>query len=128
MKINEVIQKEAYETGEPNRKLAGIGRVLMDRAAKVKDDALSNMMAKVGDALTHYGTSFGPKSPEDIIKQTGVQKDMLMKLLKFGQAELAKKGDVKTGGDDSAQPDEPEDMGGPSDAEIDRDARDFARG
>jgi hypothetical protein len=131
MKINEVIAREAnYETGEGNRKLAAIGRVLMDKAATTKDDALSNVLAKVGNELTAYDTTFGSRSVEELLKKTGVSKEMLMKLMKFGEAELKKGGDKPKG---DAMPDEPDDdpdddMGGASDDEIARQADQMARG
>ena len=131
MKINEVIAREAnYETGDGNRKLAAIGRVLMDRAATTKDDALSNVMAKVGNELTSYNTIFGSRSIEELLKKTGVQKEMLMKLMKYGQAELAKGGDVALPDKDAPadDADDADDMGGPSDADIARDADRAARG
>jgi hypothetical protein len=129
MKINEVIAREAnYETGEGNRKLAAIGRVLMDRAATTKDDALSNLMAKVGNELTSYDTTFGARSLPELLKKAGVSKEMLMKLMKYGEAELKKAGDVKKGSD--VPDDEPEDDmdKGPNDDDIGRDADEFARG
>jgi len=128
MKINEVISREGYETGEPNRKLAAIGRVLMDKAATTKDDNLSNIMAKVGNELTAYNTSFGPRSVEELLQRTSINKELLMKLMKFGEAELKKSGDVRKGAD---VPDEPEDDDmdkGPDDDDIGRDADEFARG
>ena len=129
MKINEVIAREAdYETGEGNRKLAAIGRVLMDRAATTKDDALSNVLAKVGNELTSYNTTFGARSVEELLKKTGVNKEMLMKLMKYGEAELKKGGDVKKGADTPDIDDEPDDMGGPSDDEIARQADRRAKG
>jgi hypothetical protein len=129
MKINEVIAREAnYETGEGNRKLAAIGRVLMDKAATTKDDALSNVLAKVGNELTAYDTTFGSRSVEELLKKTGVSKEMLMKLMKFGEAELKKGGDVKKGADTPDADDEPDDMGGASDDEIARQADQMARG
>ena len=130
MKINEVIAREAdYETGEGNRKLAAIGRVLMDRAATTKDDALSNLMAKVGNELTSYQTTFGARSLPELLKKTGVNQEMLMKLMKFGEAELKKTGDVKKGAD-APDIDEPEDDmdKGPSDDEIARQADRRAKG
>ena len=130
MKINEVIAREAdYETGEGNRKLSAIGRVLMDKAATTKDDALSNLMAKVGNELTSYNTTFGARSVEELLKKAGINKDMLMKLMKFGEAELAKSGDVKKGADvPDEEPEADNDMDGPSDDEIARQADRMAKG
>lgn len=127
MKINEVVAREAgYETGEQNRKLAAIGRVLMDKAATTKDDELSNLMAKVGNELTSYNTTFGARSLPELLKKTGVSKDMLMKLMKFGEAALKKTGDVAKGADVADEPEDDMD-GGPSDDEIARQADRMAR-
>ena len=62
MKINEVTTREAdYENSEQARKLAGLGRTLMDISAKMPmkgatDDeiAKSNKMSALGDALTRW--------------------------------------------------------------------------
>lgn len=128
MKINDIVIKETQETGEGNRKLAAIGRVLMDRAVKVKDDALSNKMAAVGDALTRYNTTFGARSPQELMKKADVSAEMLKKFLAFGEAELKKSGEVAKGAD---VPDEPEDDdmdAAPDDAEMARQAAQFAKG
>lgn len=129
MKINEVIVREAdYETGEGNRKLAAIGRILMDRAATTKDDNLSNIMAKVGNELTSYNTTFGSRSLEELLRKTGVSKELLMKMMKYGEMELKKSGDAAKGAD---VPDEPEDDDmdkGPDDDEIARQADMMAKG
>lgn len=106
MKIKEITVKEGAETPSAYRKLASIGRVLMDKAVTTKDDELSNTMAKVGDALTRYGTAFGPRSPEELMKKTGVNAALLKKLLAYGEAEFKKSGEVAKGDD---VPDEPED-------------------
>jgi hypothetical protein len=119
MKINDIIIKEAHETGEGNRKLAAIGRVLMDKAVTQKDDGLSNVMATLGDNLTRYNTTFGPRSPAELMKKSNItSKELMMKLLKFGEAELAKVAD------------EPEDdeKYSASDDEIDAKARAMAKG
>ena len=115
MKIREIVTEAGMETGEGNRKLAAIGRVLMDRAVTTKDDALSNLMS-----------TFGPRSPQELMQKSGVSKEMMMKLLKFGEAELKKSGDVAKGAD---VPDEPEDdeKYSASDDEIDAKARAMAR-
>lgn len=126
MKIREIVTEAGMETGEGNRKLAAIGRVLMDRAVTTKDDALSNLMSTFGDLLTRYNTTFGPRSPQELMQKSGVSKEMMMKLLKFGEAELKKSGDVAKGAD---VPDEPEDdeKYSASDDEIDAKARAMAR-
>jgi hypothetical protein len=129
MKINEVIVKEGnYENSEVSRKLSGIGRVLMDRAVTTKDDALSNIMSKVGDALTRYNTPFGPRSVGDLLKDTGISKEMLQKLMKYGEQELKKSGDVAKGADVSDEPEDDDDDRDDDDATMAAKADAAARG
>ena len=80
-----VLQEAAYETSDAMRKLANYGRILMDQAVSTKDDELSNTMSKVGDALTRYGTAFGPRSLEDLIKKTGTSVNVIKKLLAYAE-------------------------------------------
>ena len=126
MKMNEIVI-ESQETGDSNKKLASIGRVLMDRAITTKDDALSNLMAKFGDALTHYGTTFGPRTPQELMKKTGISEEMLRKLLAYGEAELKKSGDVAKGADVADEPEDSDEFDGPSDDAIDAKAKSMAR-
>lgn len=126
MKINEVTAQEAnYETGDGSRKLAAIGRVIMDKAVTTKDDELSNTMAKVGDELTRYNTAYGARSVEELLKKTGASKELLMKLMKFGEATLQKSGDPAKGADVADEPAD-DDSYGPSDADIDAKAKRMA--
>jgi|TARA_R110000803_G_scaffold150160_1_gene215558 hypothetical protein len=126
MKMNDIVN-ESQETDNAARKLAAIGRVLMDRAVTTKDDALSNTMAKFGDALTHYGTTWGPRNPQELMKKTGVSAEVLKKLLAYGESELKKGGDVAKGG--AAVDDEPEDdFDSPSDDDIDAKAVAMSQG
>lgn len=67
------VPESVNEENEAQRKLAQIGRKMMDMAASEKDDEFSNNLAKLGDALTRYGTPFGPRSVEDLIKTTGLE-------------------------------------------------------
>jgi hypothetical protein len=128
MKINDIIIKEAHETGDGNRKLAAIGRVLMDKAVTQKDDGLSNVMATLGDNLTRYNTTFGPRSPAELMKKSNItSKELMMKLLKFGEAELAKGGDVAKGSDVADEPEDDEKYSA-SDDEIDAKAQAMAKG
>ena len=129
MKIKDIITEAGMETNPKYKQLAAIGRVLMDRAVTTKDDALSNLMASFGDSLTRYGTTFGPRTPEELMKKTGVSKDMMLKLMKFGEAELKKGGDVAKGKDVADEPEDADDMDkGPSDDEIAQQAAQFAKG
>ena len=129
MKIKDIITEAGMETGSNDRKLAAIGRVLMDRAVTTKDDALSNMMAQFGELLTRYNTTFGPRSPQELMKKSGVSKELMLKLMKYGEAELKKGGDVAKGKDVADEPEDADDMDkGPSDDEIAQQAAQFAKG
>jgi hypothetical protein len=85
MKMNDVINEVADNFGlsPEQRKLANLGRVLMTAATTTKDDELSNVMAKVGDQLTNYGALFGPTTPEELVKKSGVSIQVIKKLLSY---------------------------------------------
>lgn len=114
MKINEVIAREGdYETSDQNKMLAELGRTLMDMSAKMKmtDDAAiktSNDMARLGDELTAFGTSFGAKTPKELSQKVGLDMPTINQMLKMAQAELKKAGPVR-GGEDVPD-DEPEEF------------------
>lgn len=99
-----------YEATPVQRKLAGYGRILMDQAVTTKDDELSNVMAKVGDALTRYGTAFGPRSLEELVKKTKTSPNVIKKLLayaeKISNTKTALKKDHGDGGLDDEGDDE----------------------
>jgi hypothetical protein len=136
MKVNEVIKREAspnYGDDPKLRQFASMGRTLMDLSAKMKitkdtpDSEIdkSNKMAAFGDALTRFGTSWGPKNATELCQQarcTGEEAKEFIALAK-------KAGPVKVKGNDVEPEDEPEDdMGGPDDDEIARQADMVARG
>ena len=58
----------------------------MDLATTTKDDALSNTMAKVGNELTNFGATFGPKNVADLVKRTGASQTIIGKLLQHAEA------------------------------------------
>lgn len=99
-----------YESSPIEKKLARYGRILMDQAATTKDDELSNTMAKVGDALTRYNTTFGAKSLDELVKQTKTSPNIIKKLLayaeKIGQTKAALAKDNSAGGLDDEGDDE----------------------
>jgi len=98
MKINEVITESSKPRKlKENAEVAEIGRAIMDMAIKQKDDDLSNQMSSVGDALTRFGTTVGPKSIKDLVKQTGVDQSMIQKMMAAGQKYLEKHGPVRSG-------------------------------
>ena len=65
--------------------LARMGRILMDKAVTVKDDALSSVLSRVGDELTRYGEVGGARSIEELEKKVRIPKEKIMKLMKWAQ-------------------------------------------
>ena len=114
MKINEVTEAGVdYETNPAHKKIAAIGRALMTHSEtasmKGKTDSeidMFNKMSSLGNALTRFGTAFGPKSVKDIVKDTGLQPAIIQKLMAFGE-KLAAKGVAPKVAD--VEPEEPED-------------------
>lgn len=113
MRVKEVTEAmgPGYAGNPAHAKIADLGRTLMDISAKmpmgkgVSDEevAKSNRMSSFGDALTRFGTNFGPKSLEDVIKVSRVSPAEAKEFLELAQ----KTGPVQVKGNDV--PDEPED-------------------
>jgi hypothetical protein len=76
---------ESIYTAPGGSELARIGRILMDKAITMKDDALSNVVSRVGDELTRYGEAGGARDFNDLVKKTRVSKEQLLKLMKWAQ-------------------------------------------
>ena len=57
----------------------------MDKSVTVKDDALSNVMGRLGDELTRYGEAGGASSFDELIKRVRLNKDQVMKMMKWAQ-------------------------------------------
>lgn len=94
--ITKDVLDEAMEATPVQKKLAAYGRILMDQATTTKDDELSNVMAKVGDALTRFGTTFGPRSLEELVKKTGTTPNVIKKLLAFAERIFQTHGDLQS--------------------------------
>jgi hypothetical protein len=62
--------------------MAAIGRKLQKMAPKEKNDMISNAMAKLGDHLETFGTTFGPRNMKDLEKKTGLTANAIQMLLK----------------------------------------------
>jgi hypothetical protein len=133
MKINEVIAREGdYENTEQSRKLAALGRKLMDMSATMpmkgaSDDeiAKSNKMSALGDALTRWGTTFGPKNIKELVKASGLEPNEIQELLAMAQ----KAPEPKLKGAEPEPEAEPEDdFDAPDDDAIARQADRRARG
>ena len=110
MKMNEVLKEANFEMTPQQRKLAELGRVLMDQAASTKDDALSVVMSRVGSTLTDFGTLFGPKNLAEVVKKSSASPEVIKKLLAYAeqiqqQQENLVKDHEQGGLDDSDQDD-----------------------
>lgn len=133
MKINEVTEGPRSSIYDPNaEKLAGVRRLgqqitnSLEPKSGVKwpDDEVWNKASMLGTMLSELPDG-GAKTPGEALKKAGVSKDELDDIM--AKAKEARQ--VSLPDPDPAPEDEPEDdMGGQSDDEIDRDARDFARG
>ena len=76
---------ESIYTNPAGGELARMGRILMDKSVTVKDDALSNVLGRLGDELTRYGEAGGANSIDELSKKVRLNKDQIMKLLKWAQ-------------------------------------------
>ena len=115
------IINESMEMTPQQRELAKLGGILMDRAPSEKDDALSNMMATVGRELTAWGTPFGPRTLNDLVKKTGATEEVIKKLVEYAQKLATTHGDLrqdhKDGGLDDTN-DTDDDFNEPDDDEM----------
>jgi hypothetical protein len=62
--------------------LVRVGQKMLELAPKEKNDMISNAYSRLGDALTRYGTPFGPKNVADLEKKTGMNQRIIMSLIK----------------------------------------------
>jgi hypothetical protein len=121
MKMNEILNEAGYEMTPQQRRIANLGRILMDQSATTKDDGLSNMMAAVGNELTMFGATFGPRNMNDLVRKTGATEEVIKKLLAYAEkiestkTNLAK--DHDDGGLDDTN-DTDDDFAEPDDAEM----------
>ena len=133
MKMNDILNEvnDNFGLSPEQRKLANMGRTLMNAAATTKDDALSNVMSKVGNELTNFGALFGATNLVELVKKTGVSAEVIKKLMayadKIGDVHTDLKKDHADSGLDDKDNDD-DDFNEPSDADIDRDAVAFAKG
>ena len=90
MKLGKVKHKgktmdESIYTNPAGGELSRIGRILMDKSITVKDDALSNVLGRVGDELTRYGEPGGAQTIDELCKKARCNKESLMKMMKWAQ-------------------------------------------
>lgn len=85
MKLRDIISEDNFGMTPQQRMMGNIGRILMAQAEQVKDDALANTMAKVGNEMTNMGALFGPNSLKDLEKKTDVPVAVIQKLIQYGK-------------------------------------------
>src|SRR6056300_472902 len=99
---------ESIYTNPAGGELSRIGRILMDKSVTVKDDALSNVLGRVGDELTRYGEAGGAASIDELCKRARCDKNQLMKLMKWAQQQ--KDTSLQKVKDPDPKPDEEDDL------------------
>ena len=80
-KLWNILKNESVELDESNQ-MSAIGRKLQQLAPKEKNDTISNAMAKLGDHLESYGTTFGPRNMKELEKKTGMKAEVIQMLIK----------------------------------------------
>ena len=101
MKISDILKEgDNFDMSPQQRKLANLGRVLMDQATTTKDDTLANVMAKVGNELTNFGATFGPKNLDDLVKKTDTPAPVVKKLIAYADKIMTAQTNLKKDQDD----------------------------
>lgn len=132
MKMQDILNEvnDNFGITPEQRKLANLGRTLMNQAAVTKDDNLSNVMAKVGNELTNYGALFGPKSIKELVDKSGVSIEVIKKLLAYADKIHSSQSSLNKDNDDSGLDDtdtDDNDFREPSDDDIAAQADQAAR-
>ena len=101
------MDESIYSNEKQGAELSRIGRILMDKAITTKDDALSNVMSRVGDELTRYGAPGGATSMQELEKKTKLPQEKILKLMKWAQSQkddsLSKVKDPSPSNDDDTE-------------------------
>ena len=142
MKINEVTEatvdrRPGYATQDnpTTTKYAAIGNLLQDhtKTMNMKDEnqiKLSNVIGAVGEQLINLNTNAGAKSLDEIAKRCRCSTKMVKQIIAFGQKLYDEKGDIRQGDPEAGSDydDGSDEFAEPSDDDIDRDARMYAKG
>lgn len=107
--LDKEVQETSMEMTSQQRKLANYGRILMDQAATTKDNGLSNVMSKVGNELTNFGSTFGPRNLDELVKKTGTTPNIIKKLLAYADKISATHDELKVDNRDGGLDDEGDD-------------------
>ena len=81
--------------------LGELGRILMDKAVKEKNDTLSNLMARAGNMFTRYGTDGEPSTLSELAAKLNIDEDAVLKLAEFAQAVYNDEGPVEVPSDEN---------------------------
>jgi len=100
-------ERSAY-TNPAGGELARMGRILMDKSVTVKDDALSNVLGRLGDELTRYGEAGGASSIDELSKKVRLSKEQILKMMKWAQQQ--KDTSLQKVKDPDPKPDEEDDL------------------
>ena len=100
-------ERSAY-TNPAGGELARMGRILMDKSVTVKDDALSNVLGRLGDELTRYGEPGGASSIDELSKKVRLSKEQILKMMKWAQQQ--KDTSLQKVKDPDPKPDEEDDL------------------
>ena len=111
--MHEIVTEANYGDDPKTKMIADLGRRLMDMSAKmpmgkgVSDEEIekSNKMSSFGDALTRFGSPFGPRNMKDLVKAARVTPEEAKEFIELAQK--AKPAEIK--GDEVEPQDEPED-------------------
>ena len=77
--------EEAHELTITQKNALNLGRKMQQLAAKEKNDMIANAMANVADHLESFGASFGAKNMADLVKKTGLKKELIVMLINRAQ-------------------------------------------
>jgi len=82
-KGNKMRGAELYNENDNSKRLAELGRILMNKAVEQKDDTMSQTMSVVGSELTGYGEPSGANSIEELEKRTGMPRKIILQLMNY---------------------------------------------
>jgi hypothetical protein len=99
---------ETREMNPKHREIAGLGRKMIDMASKMTgtDDntlMMANALSRLGDTLTNFGADFGPKTMDDVVRITGMDKSVISALVKKAKGDAASSTNQAAEGNEFAQ-------------------------
>jgi len=99
---------ETREMNPKHREIAGLGRKMIDMASKMTgtDDntlMMANALSRLGDTLTNFGADFGPKTMDDVVRITGMDKAVISALVKKAKGDAGSSTNQAAEGNEFAQ-------------------------